>query len=133
MLLTWASASWFKNTVQGRSQQKMKQTGLPMRETLRRIERQLILNQTNSNEMGEWSVNSNDDANVLKKRQQQCETQGILLCETHLLRSLAKCIPVRDSMRDRFIEDLRDLENPQLTNQQKIQTIDRMTRFWGFL
>ncbi|KAI8082286.1 ATP synthase regulation protein NCA2-domain-containing protein [Thamnidium elegans] len=35
MLLTWASVSWLKNTFQGRSQQKMKKIGLPMRETLR--------------------------------------------------------------------------------------------------
>ncbi|KAI7904856.1 ATP synthase regulation protein NCA2-domain-containing protein [Cokeromyces recurvatus] len=35
MLLTWASASWFKNMLQGRSQQKVKKIGLPMRETLR--------------------------------------------------------------------------------------------------
>ncbi|KAI9485906.1 MAG: ATP synthase regulation protein NCA2-domain-containing protein [Benjaminiella poitrasii] len=35
MLLTWASANWFKNIVQGRSHQKAKKIGLPMRETLR--------------------------------------------------------------------------------------------------
>jgi nuclear-control-of-ATPase protein 2 len=40
MLLTWASVSWFKNTIQGRSNQKMKKVGLPMRETLRFVDRE---------------------------------------------------------------------------------------------
>ncbi|KAI8097874.1 ATP synthase regulation protein NCA2-domain-containing protein [Gilbertella persicaria] len=35
MLLSWASISWFKNAVQGKSQQKIKKVGQPIRETLR--------------------------------------------------------------------------------------------------
>ncbi|KAI7889453.1 ATP synthase regulation protein NCA2-domain-containing protein [Mucor mucedo] len=130
MLLTWASASWFKNTLQGRSQQKIKKTGLPMRETLRRIERQLILNEsTQDNELSEWNALSGEDC----VHQTECETQGILLCEVHLLRAYASTLPLKNSTRARFMEDVRDLENPNLSSEQKIQTIARMNRFWSFL
>ncbi|EPB83757.1 hypothetical protein HMPREF1544_09498 [Mucor circinelloides 1006PhL] len=128
MLLTWASASWFRNTIQGRSQQRMKKTGLPMKETLRRIERQLIVMEPihkEKGELNEWSSGN--------QHQIECETQGILLCEVHLLRAYARSLPLQNSTRARFLEDIRDLENPSLTNEQKIQTIARMTRFWKFL
>ncbi|CEP10749.1 hypothetical protein [Parasitella parasitica] len=129
MLLTWASVSWFRNTIQGRTQQKAKKTGIPMKETLRRIERQLIVMepiQKDKGELDEWS-SSNDQHQI------ECETQGILLCEVHLLRAYARSLPLRNSTRARFLEDIRDLENPSLTNEQKIQTIARMSRFWKFL
>ncbi|KAI9268395.1 ATP synthase regulation protein NCA2-domain-containing protein [Helicostylum pulchrum] len=126
MLLTWASVSWLKNTFQGRSQQKMKKTGLPMRETLRRIERQLIHDST---ELNEWTVSGEED----RANQAECEAQGILLCEVHLLRAYACSLPLRNSTRARFMEDVRDLENTDLTSEQKIQTIARMNRFWSFL
>ncbi|CAO3638005.1 unnamed protein product [Mucor fragilis] len=128
MLLTWASVSWFRNTIQGRSQQKMKKTGLPMKETLRRIERQLIVMEPihqEKGELNEWSSGN--------QHQIECETQGILLCEVHLLRAYARSLPLQNSTRARFLEDIRDLENPSLTNEQKIQTIARMSRFWKFL
>lgn len=35
MLVTWASASWLKDTLQGKSKQRMTKTGLPIHETLR--------------------------------------------------------------------------------------------------
>jgi nuclear-control-of-ATPase protein 2 len=62
-----------------------------------------------------------------------CETQGILLCEVHLLRAYAHSLPPQNSTRARFMEDIRDLENPNLTSEQKIQTVARMHRFWKFL
>lgn len=62
-----------------------------------------------------------------------CETQGILLCEVHLLRAYAHHLPSQNSTRARFLEDLRDLENINLTTEQKIQTIARMYRFYKFL
>lgn len=65
--------------------------------------------------------------------QTECETQGILLCEVHLLRAYARSLPLQNSTRARFMEDIRDLENPNLSSEQKIQTIARMNRFWSFL
>lgn len=130
MLLTWASVSWFKNAIQGRSRQKMKRTGIPMKETLRRIERQLIVMEPIQKEEGELNEWGNSSSN---QHQIECETQGILLCEVHLLRAYARSLPLQNSTRARFLEDIRDLENPSLTNEQKIQTIARMSRFWKFL
>lgn len=88
----------------------------------RRIERQLILNEP-----------SNKNTDEKAQHQIECETQGILLCEIHLLRAYAGSLPLYNSTRARFLEDIRDLENPALSNEQKIQTIARMNRFWSFL
>lgn len=68
------------------------------------------------------------ESNVL-----DCESQGKLLCEVHLLRSFVTHLPTKHSVRDLFLEDLRDLENPRLTIKQKLETIERMTRSWSFL
>ncbi|KAG1189820.1 hypothetical protein G6F35_014029 [Rhizopus arrhizus] len=130
MLVTWASASWLKDTLQGKSKQRMTKTGLPIHETLRRIERQLIIRapQQQSSEWQQRTMISEKD-----RLQADCETQGLLLCEIHLLRAYATTLPTRKNTRARFLEDIRDLENPSLTNTQKIQTIARMCRFWNFL
>ncbi|KAI8997768.1 ATP synthase regulation protein NCA2-domain-containing protein [Pilobolus umbonatus] len=137
MLLTWASASWLKDRVQGRSKHRMKKVGLPLRETLRRIERQLIVNGPDQHqEMGEWrnrTSNKGDNEFYKSNQHTECVVQGILLCEVHLLRAYASSLLSKNSSRDRFLEDVRDLENPNLTNNQKIQTIARMSRFWSFL
>lgn len=89
-------------------------TELTFLEMDRRLERLLTLSYSKENEL-------------------DCETQGILLCEVHLLRSYAAYLPSRNSIRDLFIEDLRDLENPKLSITQKLQTINRMSRSWSFL
>lgn len=147
MLVTWASASWLKDILQGKSKQRMTKTGLPIHETLRyvffililfilifpldrRIERQLIIRtpQQPSSEWQQRTMISEKD-----RLQADCETQGLLLCEIHLLRAYATTLPTRKNTRARFLEDIRDLENPNLTNTQKIQTIARMCRFWNFL
>ncbi|KAG1470962.1 hypothetical protein G6F56_002391 [Rhizopus delemar] len=129
MLLTWASASWFKNAVQGKTKQRVTKAGLPIRETLRRIERQLII-RTPQTELSEWQQRTSSEQDRV---QEDCETQGLLLCEIHLLRSYAVILPTKNNTRARFLEDIRDLENPLLTNNQKIQTVARMCRFWNFL
>lgn len=79
--------------------------------------------------MNEWTVSDEED----RANQAECEAQGILLCEVHLLRAYARTLPLRNSTRARFMEDVRDLENTDLTSEQKIQTIARMNRFWSFL
>ncbi|CEG64716.1 hypothetical protein RMATCC62417_01642 [Rhizopus microsporus] len=138
MLLTWASASWLKGLIEGRTKQRIAKAGLPIRETLRRIERQLII-RTPPQQLSEWHMSASqawrqemktNDENML---QADCETQGLLLCEVHLLRAYASTLPSRNNTRARFLEDIRDLENPNLSNAQKIQTIARMSRFWKFI
>ncbi|KAI8375111.1 ATP synthase regulation protein NCA2-domain-containing protein [Choanephora cucurbitarum] len=131
MLLSWASVSWFKHTLQGKSRQKMKKVGLPIKETLRRIERQLTVNEPiHRGEANEWKLaNVQGETNT---HQIECETQGILLCEVHLLRAYARLLPRQNSIQARFLEDVRDLENPNLTNEQKVKTVARIVRFWQF-
>ncbi|KAK4513745.1 40S ribosomal protein [Mucor velutinosus] len=114
MLLTWAAVAWLRRCYDQRTGQRIGKTGLPLRQAIRRLERLLTLSYSKENEL-------------------DCETQGILLCEVHLLRSYAVYLPSRNSMRDLFIEDLRDLENPKLSIIQKLQTINRMCRSWSFL
>ncbi|OAD07978.1 hypothetical protein MUCCIDRAFT_158221 [Mucor lusitanicus CBS 277.49] len=114
MLLTWGTVAWLRRCYDQRTGQRIGKTGLPMRQAIRRLERLLTLSYSKENEL-------------------DCETQGILLCEVHLLRSYAAYLPSRNSVRDLFIEDLRDLENPKLSITQKLQTINRMSRTWSFL
>ncbi|GAA5802127.1 ATP synthase regulation protein NCA2-domain-containing protein [Helicostylum pulchrum] len=113
MLITWGALSWLKRIWQRRSGRNIGLIGLPIRQTMRRIER---------------LFNLSSDSNTL-----DCESQGILLCEVHLLRSYSLHLSMRNSIRELFIEDLRDLENPRLTVKQKLETIERMTRSWSFL
>lgn len=103
----------------------------------RRVERLFNLSSTNQ---AIPTVNKNDGLTILtstndniQQQQLDCESQGVLLCEVHLLRSYALYLPTRNSIRDLFIQDLRDLEDPNLTIGQKLQTIERMSRSWSFL
>ncbi|GAN08728.1 ATP synthase regulation protein NCA2 [Mucor ambiguus] len=114
MLLTWGAVAWLRRCYDQRTGQRIGKTGLPMQQAIRRLERLLTLSYSEENEL-------------------DCETQGIILCEVHLLRSYAAYLPSRNSIRDLFIEDLRDLENPKLSITQKLQTINRMSRSWSFL
>ncbi|KAI9028196.1 ATP synthase regulation protein NCA2-domain-containing protein [Phycomyces nitens] len=125
MLLTWASFSWINNVYKSRTGQRVKKIGQPLRDTLRRVER--LLNLGSLSETRDDSKLDSDDGLL------SCESQGTLLCEVHLLRSYAHGLPNRNSMRELFMQDLRDLEDPKLTRTQKIQTVARMYRYWGFL
>jgi hypothetical protein len=65
--------------------------------------------------------------------QLSCEQQGLVLCEVHLLRSYALRLSQRNCTREKFIEDLRELEDPRYNLEQRLRTIQRMARTWGFL
>ncbi|KAI9301701.1 ATP synthase regulation protein NCA2-domain-containing protein [Cunninghamella echinulata] len=114
MLLTWASISWIKNMYIKRGGHKMKQIRQPIKDAVRRIERLLTLDPNHDDEL-------------------TCESQGALLCELLLLRNYAQSLPTRNSIRELFIEDIRDLETVKLSKQQKVETIQRMYRTWHFL
>ncbi|KAI8140932.1 ATP synthase regulation protein NCA2-domain-containing protein [Fennellomyces sp. T-0311] len=118
MLLTWASVSWLKDVYSKRTGQQVGKIAQPIRETMRRVERLFNL----------ASVDVKPE-----EEQLDCEGHGILLCEIHLLRIYALALPRRNSIRDHFMEDLRDLENPKLTVVQKLNVVTRMSRSWDFL
>ncbi|KAI9318761.1 ATP synthase regulation protein NCA2-domain-containing protein [Dichotomocladium elegans] len=117
MLLSWGSISWLKTVYQSRTGQHVGKVGQPIRETMRRVQRLFDL-----------SLVERQNHEDLK-----CESQGTLLCEVHLLRIYAQQLPRRRSIRDHFLEDLRDLEDTHLTVTQKLSVISRMSRTWDFL
>ncbi|CAG8584579.1 9039_t:CDS:2 [Dentiscutata erythropus] len=59
--------------------------------------------------------------------------QGLVLCHVHHLRSCSLYLPSKNNLRNRFLEDLRDLDDPNMTVQQKILTCERMRWCWAFL
>ncbi|KAI7859978.1 ATP synthase regulation protein NCA2-domain-containing protein [Circinella umbellata] len=118
MLLTYASFSWLKNIYSRRTGHQIGKIAQPIREVMRRVERLFNL----------ASVDVKPE-----EEQLDCKSHGILLCEIHLLRIYALQLPRRRSIRDYFMEDLRDLENPKLTVAQKLNVVTRMNRSWNFL
>ncbi|KAI8583441.1 hypothetical protein K450DRAFT_223706 [Umbelopsis ramanniana AG] len=121
MILLWAVGAWIKGTWEKRTGVQVGKLGTPMRDSLREVER--VLNQADTR-------NKDKSGNGLKL---SCEQQGLVLCEVHLLRSYARRLPQRNCIREKFIEDLRELENPNYNLEQRFRTIQRMARTWGFL
>ncbi|KAF9112022.1 Nuclear control of ATPase protein 2 [Mortierella sp. AM989] len=60
-------------------------------------------------------------------------TQGLILCEVHLLRSFAARLTRSEGLRDKVMEDLREIEESSLTVHQRLRTAKRMYRTYGFL
>ncbi|KAF9361697.1 Nuclear control of ATPase protein 2 [Mortierella sp. AD094] len=60
-------------------------------------------------------------------------TQGLILCEVHLLRTFAARLTRSEGLRDKVMEDLREIEESSLTVHQRLRTAKRMYRTYGFL
>lgn len=60
-------------------------------------------------------------------------TQGLILCEVHLLRTFATKLTRHEGLRDKVMEDLREIEESSLTVHQRLRTAERMYRTYGFL
>ncbi|KAG0199325.1 Nuclear control of ATPase protein 2 [Mortierella sp. GBA30] len=60
-------------------------------------------------------------------------TQGLILCEVHLLRTFAARLTRSEGLRDKVMEDLREIEENSLTVHQRLRTTKRMYRTYGFL
>ncbi|KAI0076305.1 NCA2-domain-containing protein [Panus rudis PR-1116 ss-1] len=59
-------------------------------------------------------------------------TAGLLLLSlTHLREYAATSLPVNSRLREGFLEDVADLENPDLGRTEKMRVVDRMWRNWG--
>ncbi|CAG8778887.1 3593_t:CDS:2, partial [Gigaspora rosea] len=110
LIYKWIKVLWWKKEsllggLQG--------TKVKMQESLRQVERILVNNYS--------SVSMPFAA------------QGLVLCHVHQLRSCSLHLPTKNNLRKRFLEDLRDLEDPSMTVNQKILTCERMRRCWAFL
>lgn len=59
-------------------------------------------------------------------------TAGLLLLSVTRLRRYAEmCLPARSRLREGFLEDVGDLENPDLGRAEKMRVVERMWRCWG--
>ncbi|KAF9978496.1 Nuclear control of ATPase protein 2 [Actinomortierella ambigua] len=72
-------------------------------------------------------------ASRAKKGKIPYKTQGLVLCEVHLLRTYARQLPRKDGLQDNVMRDLRELEESSLTVHQRLRTAARMYRTYGFL
>ncbi|KAG5650132.1 hypothetical protein H0H81_000593 [Sphagnurus paluster] len=59
-------------------------------------------------------------------------TAGLLLLSVARLRTYAEThLPLRSRLREGFLEDVGDLENPDLGRADKMRVVERMWRCWG--
>jgi len=59
-------------------------------------------------------------------------TSGLLLLSVSHLRAYAESyLPANSSLREGFLEDVVDLEDPALGRAEKLRVLDRMWRSWG--
>jgi nuclear control of ATPase protein 2 len=59
-------------------------------------------------------------------------TAGLLLLSVSSLRQYAEtCLPLRSRLREGFLDDVGDLEDPRLGREEKMRVVERMWRSWG--
>ena len=59
-------------------------------------------------------------------------TAGLLLLSTTQLRTYAIAhLPARSRLREGFLSDVADLEDPSLGRMEKLRVVERMWRSWG--
>lgn len=59
-------------------------------------------------------------------------TSGLLLLSVTQLRDFAEtCLPARSALKEGFMEDVADLEDPGLGRAEKLRVVDRMWKSWG--
>lgn len=98
----------------------------------RRIDRLLVLSPKESR-LDTHSIVSYDSQSPSTVAESH-ETLGLLLLELHFLRVYAttSLFPLRDrSLRDEFMDDVRDLEDSELDFGTKRRVLDRMWRSWS--
>jgi len=59
-------------------------------------------------------------------------TSGLLLLSVSSLRHYAEtCLPQHSRLREGFLEDVGDIEDPSLDRDEKMKVVERMWRSWG--
>ncbi|KAG6854123.1 hypothetical protein C0991_010287 [Blastosporella zonata] len=92
---------------------------------MRRTER-LLITQPKSRHHKNGGTSGNDTSAITPL------TSGLLLLSVARLRTFAeKHLPQRSRLREGFLEDVGDLENPDLGRLDKMKVIERMWRCWG--
>lgn len=54
-----------------------------------------------------------------------------MLSLTHLRHYALTSLPARSRLREGFVEDVQDLEDPNLGRREKLRVLDRMWNSWG--
>ena len=55
----------------------------------------------------------------------------MVLSLAHLREYALASLPARSRLREGFLEDIEDLEDPELSRSEKLRIIDRMWKSWG--
>ena len=55
----------------------------------------------------------------------------MLISVSHLRVYAETYLPLRSLLREGFLEDVADLENPELSRAEKRRVLERMWRSWG--
>ena len=91
----------------------------------RRVERVLTINPGGISTSG--GIRSGEETSTLPAL-----TTGLLLISVAHLRNYAETyLPARSLLREGFLEDIADLENPDLSRAEKQRVVERMWRSWG--
>ncbi|KAI0315793.1 NCA2-domain-containing protein [Amylostereum chailletii] len=113
---------WRGGKGQGRYGGRKKRVGAWL--AMRRIERLLI-----SQPKTEPSSTFNS---LLDRSSISPLTAGLLLLSVSSLRTYAeRYLPAHSRLREGFLEDVGDLENPSLDRHEKVKVVERMWRSWG--
>ena len=101
--------------------------------TMRRIERLLITQpRTRRHEDLHTHVNAEQHNTNSTKGAIPPLTTGLLLLSVSSLRQYAETrLPLRSRLREGFLEDVGDLEDPRLGREEKLRVVERMWRSWG--
>lgn len=101
--------------------------------TMRRIERLLITQpRARTQEHHHTHVNAGQHDTKGTKGAIPPLTTGLLLLSVSSLRRYAETrLPVRSRLREGFLEDVGDLEDPRLGREEKLRVVERMWRSWG--
>ena len=101
--------------------------------TMRRIERLLITQpRTRRNQHSSTQAQAGDHDVEGTKGGIPPLTTGLLLLSVSSLRQYAETwLPARSRLREGFLEDVGDLEDPRLGREEKMRVVERMWRSWG--
>ncbi|KAF7302963.1 hypothetical protein MKEN_01258900 [Mycena kentingensis (nom. inval.)] len=86
-------------------------------DAMRRIER-ILVSEPRTGEMGTEELSN--------------RASGMLLISVTRLRTYAETsLPTSSRLREGFLEDVADLEDPEMPRQEKLRVVERMWRCWG--
>ncbi|KAI8986214.1 NCA2-domain-containing protein [Trametes punicea] len=95
--------------------------------TIRRIERLLIAQPDSHHHRSRSAASGTRSSTAVSPL-----TSGLLLLSvTHLRKYAETNLPANSRLREGFLEDVADLEDPKLGRQDKLRVVDRMWRSWG--